>query len=302
LMPEFETSPDSQPCVTAFESGLKALGWASGRNLQIDYRWAKGDDERLHIEAAGLVNSTPDVLVAGACPSLVALRRATHTIPIVYIAVSMASLIRAKTPEPRAQYNPGGNAIGVVNVESINLAKWLGLLKELAPHVSRAAVIFNFSTTEGFVYGSFLRAAKVEGRRFPVEASVAPVLSLEDVDMAMTKLAQEPGAGLIVSPDPFTLQHSTPIVDLATRERLPAVFPSRSFVAAGGLASCAVSVSHMFWLAAGYVDRVLQGEEPASLPILQANKFELVINLKTAKALALDVSPSLLARADEVIE
>jgi len=295
LMPESESTPESQARVAALQSGLQELGWTLGRNLQIDYRWAMGDLERTRAAAEDLVKSTPDVLLAVATPSLAAIQRATRTIPIIFVAVSepvasgfVATLAR-----------PGGNATGFSNLEPTFGGKCLELLKEIAPRVSRVAVMFNQATT--FI-DLFVRSVEGAAPQFSVVAIKAVVHSPEEIETVMTSLGHEAGAGLIFPPDPYTVQHSKQIIELTNRYRLPAVYPFRIFPADGGLVSYGISVPDLLRQAAGYINRILKGERPGDLPVQQPTKFELVVNLKPAKVLGLEVPPTLLARADEVIE
>jgi putative tryptophan/tyrosine transport system substrate-binding protein len=295
LMPESEGSAESRTRVAAFDTRLRELGWTPGRNLQIDYRWAMGNPEKTRAAAQDLVKSAPDILVAAATPSLVETQRATRTIPIVFIAVSepvasgfVASLAR-----------PGGNATGFSNLEPTFGGKSLELLKEIAPPVSRVAVMFNQPTA---FLDSYFHSVEAAAPRFSATAIKVLVRTPEEIEAIMTTLGREAGGGLILPPDPYTAQHKSEIIELASRYRLPAVYPFRFFPAEGGLASYGIVVADLFRQAAGYVDRILKGERPGDLPVQQPTKFELVINLKTAKALGLDVPPTVLAIADEVIE
>jgi len=296
LMLETEGSSDTNARVALFETTLKELGWTPGLNLQIDYRWGMGDIERIRTLAADLVKSAPDVLVAVATPSLVVIQKATHTIPIVFVAVS----------EPVANgfvpslSHPGGNATGFTNLEPGFGPKWLALLKEIAPRVSRVSVMFNATT--GITTDLFFRAVEAAAPRFAVETIRSDVHSLEDIEAVMKSLNGNSNAGLIFPPEPFTVQNSKRIVELANAYRLPAVYPFRFFADAGGLASYGVYLPGLFRPAASYVDRILKGEKPGDLPVQQPTNFQLVINLKTAKALGLNVPLPLQASADEVIE
>jgi putative ABC transport system substrate-binding protein len=295
LMPESEGTPESQARVAAFHARLQELGWTPGHNLQIDYRWAMGDIERTRTAAADLVSSAPDALVAVATPSLMAIQKATRTIPIVFVAIS----------EPVANgfvaslAHPSGNATGFTNLEPGFGAKWLGLLKEIAPRVSRVALIFNPTTA---VIDLFFRSVEAATSQFAVEIVKSQVRSVEEIEAAMMSLGGDGSAGLIFPPDTFTVQHSKPIIELTNRYRLPAVYPFRFFAADGGLASYGIDVPDQFRQAAGYIDRIFKGEHPGDLPVQQPTKFQLVVNLKTAKALGLVAPMTLIARADEVIE
>jgi putative tryptophan/tyrosine transport system substrate-binding protein len=296
LMPESEGDPESQARVAMFHARLQELGWTVGRNLRIDYRWAIGDLERTRVDAAELLRLAPDVILAVASPALATVQKATRTIPVVFVAVS----------EPVAQgfiqslAHPGGNITGFTNLEPTFGGKWLELLKEIAPRVTRVAIMFNPNTAP---YAAlFSRSVKAAAQKFGVEPADAAVQQLADVESVMSMLAREPGGGLIVPPDPFMAAQGKLIGELAARFQLPAVYPFRFMLAEGGLASYGVNIPDLFRHAASYVDRIFRGEKPSGLPVVQPTKFELVINLKTARALGLEIPPSLLARADEVIE
>jgi putative tryptophan/tyrosine transport system substrate-binding protein len=296
LMPESEGNADSKARVVAFENTFKQLGWVPGRNFQIDYRWAIGDIQKMSLLAADLVNSAPDALVAVSTPSLAAMQKATHTIPIVFVAVS-EPVINGFVP---SLAHPGGNTTGFSNLELSIGGKWLEILKGMAPSISRVSVVFNLTT--GITTDLFFRAVEAASPRFAVEAVIkSDVRSLEEIEAAMI-LASEGASGLIFPPEPFTLQNSKPIVELASQYRLPAVYAFPSFCTAGGLASYGIYLPGVFRPAAEYVVRILRGERPGDLPVQQPTTFQFVINLKTARALGLAVPADLLASADEVIE
>ena len=283
--------------ITALQQGLQDLGWTDGRNLQIEYRWAAGDIDRMRTFAKELIGLRSEVIVARATPATVALARETRTIPTVFAQVSdpvgdglVSSLAR-----------PSGNVTGFTNVESSMSAKWLQLLKEIVPSVARATCIFNPSTAPSggsFFLGPFEAAASSLG----VEAITTLVQSASDIERAFGAAAREPGGGLIVMPDTFVASHRALVVGLAVRHRLPVVYPFTFWVPAGGLIAYGSDSSDLFRRAAAYVDRILKGAKPADLPVQAPVKFELSINLKTATALGLEVPPMLLGRADEVIE
>jgi putative tryptophan/tyrosine transport system substrate-binding protein len=296
LMPESEGSADSNARIVVFENTFKQLSWIPGRNLQIDYRWAMGDIQRMRALAADLVNSAPDALVAVSTPALASIQKETRTIPIVFVAVS-EPVINGFVP---SLAHPGGNATGLSNLEPGIGGKWLELLKEIAPRISRVSVMFNLTT--GLTTDLFFRAVEAASPRFAVETIRSDVHSLDEIEAVMKGLGSDGTAGLILPPEPFTLSNSKSIVELASRYRLPAVYAFRSFAAAGGLASYGIYLPGMFRPAAEYVDRILKGERPGDLPVQQPTAFQFVINLKTAKALGLSVPPALLATADEVIE
>ena len=296
LMPESEGNADSRARVVVFETTFKQLGWVPGRNLQIDYRWAMGDIQKMRLLAADLVNSAPDALVAVSTPALAAIQKATHTIPIVFVAVS-EPVINGFVP---SLAHPGGNATGFSNLEPSIGGKWLEILKGIAPRITRVSVMFNLTT--GITTDLFFRAVEAASPRFAVETVKSDVHSLEEIEAAMKNLGSEGTSGLIFPPEPFTLQNSKPIVELASQYRLPAVYAFPSFCTAGGLASYGIYLPGVFRPAAEYIDRILRGERPGDLPVQQPTTFQFVINLKTAKALGLTVPPDLLATADEVIE
>jgi len=296
LMPESEGNADSKARVVVFENTFKQLGWVPGRNLQIDYRWAMGDIQKMRSLAADLVNSAPDALVAVSTPALAAIQKATHTIPIVFVAVS-EPVINGFVPNLA---HPGGNATGFSNLEPSIGGKWLEILKGIAPRISRVSVMFNLTT--GITTDLFFRAVEAASPRFTVETVKSDVHSLEEIEAAMKALGSDGTAGLIFPPEPFTLQNSKPIVELASQYRLPAVYSFPSFCAAGGLASYGIYLPGVFRPAAEYIDRIIRGEHPGDLPVQQPTTFQFVINLKTAKTLGLTVPPDLLASADKVIE
>jgi putative ABC transport system substrate-binding protein len=286
---------EGQVRAKAFEQELGKLTRTVSRNFQIDYRWGMNDVERARAATAELLRLAPDVILAHGSPALRAVQQATRTIPIVFVLVS----------EPVAQgfvqslAHPGGNITGFTNLEPTVGAKWLGLLKEIAPRVTRVAFIFK----PGSLYsGLFYRSIEAAASKFVVEAVIAPVHEPAEIEPIMTTLGREPEGGLIFPPDTFMALHRKLIVELAARYRLPAIYPSRPYVAGGGLVSYGVDIVDQYRQAAAYIDRILRGEKPSDLPAQQPTKFELVINLKTAKALGLQIPDKLLALADEVIE
>src|SRR5262249_51585742 len=268
---------------------LAKLGWTIGRNLQIDYRWAAGDVERTRVATAELLRLAPNVILAIASPSVRSVQQAAPTIPIVFIGVS----------EPIAQgfvqslSHPGGNVTGFTNLEWGFGAKWGQLLKEIAPHLSRVAIVFN-SDTAPYV-ASFVQSVETAAQELAVEPVMAAVRQPADIDATMHMLAREQGGGLILPPDIFTTTHRKLVVELAARYGLPTIYPFRFFPVDGGLMSYGIDIPNLFRLAAGYIDRILKGERPADLPVQQPTKNEFAIHLKTAKALGLEVPPTLLA-------
>ena len=287
-----ETDPELLARKAAFLQALRQLGWIDGRNAQIDYRPDGGDISK---DAAELVALAPDVILATGSPSVSALQKATRTVPIVFVGVIdpvgagfVASLAR-----------PAGNATGFTWFEYGVSGKWLELLKEIAPRVRSAAVLRDPASPGGI--GQF---AAIQGvaPSLGVELRPVGVLDAREIERDVTAFAREPNGGVIVTISGFTIAHRDLISTLAARHRLPAVYPARYFVSSGGLLSYGPDTIDPYRRAAGYVDRILKGEQPADLAVQASTKFELVINLKTAKVLGLTVPPSLLARADEVIE
>jgi putative ABC transport system substrate-binding protein len=287
--------PESPARLTALAQGLQELGWIDGRNVRIDFRWGGADVERIRRYAAELVALTPDVIVCSGSPTVSALEQATSTVPIVFVQV----------PDPvssghvESLAKPGGNATGFATFEYGFGGKWLELLKEISPHLTRAAVLRDVALAAGSgQYGAIQSVAPSLG----VELSPVGVRDASEIERAVTAFARGSNGGLIVTGSSLTLFHRDLIVALAARYKLPAVYPYRYFATDGGLMSYGPNTVDPFRRAAGYVDRILKGEKPADLPVQAPTKYELVINVKTAKALGLTIPPSVLARADEVIE
>jgi len=287
--------PEGQARIAAFLQGLQQLGWTDGRKVRIDTRWAAGDPERIRRYAAELVALTPDVILATGSATVQPLLQATRTVPIVFVNVTdpvgagvVASLAR-----------PGGNATGFTLYEYSTSGKWLELLKEIAPAVTRAAVIRDSAEPSGI--GQFAAIQSV-APSFGVEVIPVNVRDATEIERGISAFARGSNGGLIVVVGASTTINRELIITHATRYQLPAVYPYRYFVTSGGLISYGPDPIDPFRRAAGYVDRILKGEKPADLPVQAPTKYELVINLKTARALGLEVPPTLLARADEVIE
>jgi ABC-type uncharacterized transport system substrate-binding protein len=282
--------------VKIFTQALQDLGWKDGQNTRIDYRWAGSDIEQIQSLAKELVGSRPDVLVGLGSASTAALQQATRTIPIVF----------QMGPDPVAEgivqslARPGGNATGYFSLEPSLGGKWLELLKEIAPGLRRVAAIFNPETSIGST--SYLRSVETAAPLVSVEATGAPVHQAGDIELAISSLVREPGGGLIVLPSAFTASHRKQIFELAARYRLPAIYPVLDYADEGGLMAYGTDPVDLYRRMTSYVDQILKGANPANLPVQAPTKFGLVINLKTAKALGLIVPPSLLDRADEVIE
>ena len=293
----FDSDPESQARIAAFQQELESLGWRDGHNIQIDYRWANGDAERFRAFAAELVAARPDVLVGHASPSAEALARATRTIPIIFAVVSdpVGSGLAASLSEP------GRNATGFTNFATSTGAKWVEFLKALSPRLARVALLFNPATAPG--RGStYLQSVEAAAESFGIDSTHATASNAAQIEDAIATLSRRPNSALIVMPDVFMTNHRDLITALATRHGLPAIYPFRYFADGGGLISYGVDLSDIFRRAASYVDKVLRGALPSSLPVQHLDKFELVINLRTARALGLDVPRILLARANRVIE
>jgi putative ABC transport system substrate-binding protein len=290
-----ENDPSVLPRVVAWRQGLRDLGWIEGRNLHIEERWTGSDLQRARTLAAEVVALKPDLILAHSPPITAALRQMTQAIPIVFVQVTdpvgtglVASLAR-----------PGGNITGFTTFEFAMGSKWLDLLKEIAPFVTRVAVMqFAKSPT----WPGQLRAVQEQAQSVGVEIVPAGVESPADIERETSEFARVSNTGLIVMPDSLTLIHRKRIVTLAERYRIPAIYPFRYFVDDGGLISYGIDLIEVWRRSATYIDRILRGSVPADLPVQQPTKFELVINFKTAKALGLEVPPTLFARADEVIE
>jgi putative ABC transport system substrate-binding protein len=286
--------PEGQARLAAFTQALKQLGWNEGHNLRIETRWATADDIRRH--AAELVALAPDILVAGTGTATVApLLQATRTVPIVF--VSVIDPVAAGFVDSLAR--PGGNATGFTIFEYGISGKWLELLKEIAPGVTRAAVLRDPAVASGI--GQFA-AIQAVAPSLGVELRPVDLRDAGEIERAVTAFARSPNGGLIVTGSGLAIGHSNLIVSLASRHRLPTVYWNRRPVIGGGLISYGPDTIDPFRLAAGYVDRILKGEKPADMPVQAPTKYELAINLKTAKALGLTIPPSLLSRADELIE
>ncbi len=287
--------PESKARLAAFRGGMRKLGWVDGRNIQIDYRFADGDATRLRPLAVELVRSSPDVIVAVATTALATLHRDSTTIPIVFAQVTDpvgGGLVTSLA-------HPGGNITGFAQFEYGVGIKWLELLKELAPGISRVAIVNEPANTSS---AGFLSSIEPSARSFGVRMTSVAVNDSIEMERAINSFAGEPNGGLVVLPAPLTVAHRDLIIALAARHRLPSVYPFRLFVDSGGLAYYGIDNVDLYRQAASYVDRILKGEKPGDLPIQFSTKFELVINLKTAKALGIEPPIPLLARTDEVIE
>jgi putative ABC transport system substrate-binding protein len=297
LMGWIEGNPDSEARLAMFRKGLAELGWVEGQNLRIDLRWGGGDAGRIKALAAELVSLNPDVILAAPSNALIPLQKETRSIPIVFVSVS--DPLGQGIVESLAR--PTGNVTGFSNLEFSLMGKWLQLLKEIAPGVTRVAVMIY---TGNLVSANWYRMFDTLAPSFAVEPMAAPTRDRADIERTIEALGRAPGGGLIV---PGDILVRTPavrrwMVELTARHRVPAMYPGTEFVTDGGLMSYGVDQIDPYRRAASYVDRILKGETPADLPVQQPTKFELAINLKTAKALGLTVPLTLQASADEVIE
>ncbi|MGB8755179.1 MAG: ABC transporter substrate-binding protein [Pseudolabrys sp.] len=287
--------PRSQPNIAAFLQTLQQLGWADGRNVKIDYRWPAADADKTRKYAAELVALAPDVILAMSSPSLDSLLQATRTVPIVFVGVADP----AGAGFVDSLSRPGGNATGFMLFDYSLSTKWVELLKEIAPGVKRAAVLRDPAIASGIgQWGAISSAAPSLG----VEVSPVNVRDAPEIGRDLAAFAGSGNGGLIVTGSPLSIVHRELIISLAVRHKLPTVYFQRRFVAGGGLISYGPDMTDHSRRAAGYVDRILKGEKPADLPVQAPTKYDLVVNLKTAKALGLTRPPAVLARADEVIE
>jgi putative tryptophan/tyrosine transport system substrate-binding protein len=289
-------NPQALSGLAAFKKTLADLDWAEGHNLIIDVRWGEADRDRMQALAQELVGLPPDVIFAQTTPTVATLKRETQSIPIAFAFVSdpvgsgfVASLAR-----------PGGNVTSFINIEASLGGKWAEILKEVSPEVRQAVILFNPDTAPYYAY--YVEPFVAAARSLGIEPIVSPVRSSEEIEGVVGSLAAKANASLVVTPDVFTGEHIGLITLLAARNRIPAVYPYRFMVSAGGLISYGIEQEDLYRRAAAYVDRVLKGTKPADLPVQLPTKFEMVVNLKTAKALGLALPGTLLGRADEVIE
>jgi putative ABC transport system substrate-binding protein len=297
LMAYPESDPEGQSFVAAFRGRLQKLGWVEGRNIRIEIRWAPARDaESRQRFAKELVALQPDLILSHGTPNTAILLQQTRTIPIIFVNVADPIGQRFVSSFPR----PGGNASGLVTSEPTMAGKWLELLKDIAPHVARFGLVFNPTTAPYAEY--YLIPFKAAAASLAVEAMAISLRDASELEIAIAAFAREPDGGLVVMPDTFTTVHRAEITAIAARHRLPAVYPFRFFAEAGGLLSYVSDTLDSYRRAAIYADRILKGEKPTELPIQAPAKFEMTVNLKTAKALGLDVPSMVLARADEVIE
>ena len=296
LMDYSDKDPASQSMVAAFRSTLANLGWKEGRDLRIDVRWSSGNAERVKVLAKELVDLRPDAILGRGTVETFALSSFTQTIPIVFAFVSdpigngfAASLA-----------HPGGNMTGFTNVESTTGGKWVELLKELAPRTDRVALMFNPTTAPPLQF--YLPSIQAAAASHAIQVTNAPIHAKDEIESVIAALARDPGGSLIVMPDTFNVSNRDLIVAMVARYGVPSVSPNRVFADLGLLISYGTDIAESFRQAAGYVDRILRGDRPGDLPIQRPAKFELVINMKTVKALHLKVPAPLLSTADDVIE
>jgi putative ABC transport system substrate-binding protein len=295
LMPFDENAPEGKRRYSAFTQALADLGWADGRNVRMDLRWAGDDSNRIRALAQELVGLQPDIIVTDSTPATAALQRETRTIPIVFANMvdPVASGLVARLDRP------SGNITGFATFEASLGGKWLELLSEIAPGLKRAAILFNPDTAPASAHMPSFETAAQSLKVMPI---TAPVHSDVEIETTIIALGREPGGGLVVMPDVFIIAHRAPIISAAARNKVPAVYWVSDFVRDGGLLSYGFDQVDTYRRAATYVDRILRGAKPADLPVQFPAKFEMAVNLKTAKALGLAIPPSILLRADEVIE
>jgi putative ABC transport system substrate-binding protein len=296
LMGWEESDQATQSLVATFRDALANLGWTEGRNLRTELRWGNGSAARIETFAKELINLRPDVILGQTTPVIRALARETHTTPIVFVQVSDPIGSGFATSFAR----PGGNITGFTTDNAAQGGKWVEALKEIAPRIRRVAVLFNPATASP--PKSFMPSIQAAASSFAVQVSPAPVHTRDEIEGVIAARAGNPDSGLIVTPDPFSAANRNLIIALTARYRVPAIYFNRFFADSGGLIVYGSVFAEQFRQSAGYIDRILKGEKPAELPLQGPTKYELVINLKTAKALGIDVPPMLLARADEVIE
>jgi len=295
-MTALESDSEYQTYISNLRQELQNLGWAEDRNLRIDYRWGALNPESRRQFAKELVAMQPDVIFSQNTPTTATLHQQTQTVPIVFVLVSDPIGSGFVTSFPR----PGGNITGFIAMEATVAGKWLGLLQEIAPHITRVIFLFNPATAPYFEL--YLNPLKAAAQSYGVEVIVAPVHDASELETVVALNAREPNGGLIAMSDAFLNVYRNEVTSLAARYRLPAIYPYHYFFDVGGLMYYGPEMVDQYRRAASYINRILKGEKPAELPVQAPTKYELAINVKTAKALGLTVPPTLLARADEVIE
>jgi putative ABC transport system substrate-binding protein len=296
LMSTAEDDPETKPRLTGFRQELEKLGWSEGHNFELDTRFAAApNSDQARVLAKELIARQPDVILAQSTPITLAFQRETGVIPIVFVFVNdpigsgfIANLAR-----------PSGNLTGLTLFEAGIAGKWLAMLKEIAPALAHAGLVFNPKTTS---FADYVRDTKAMATSLGIELMPGPVENADDIERTIDTFSQLPNCGLVIPSDATMVVHRNLVVELSIQHKLPAVFPFRFFVAAGGLMSYGVDFVDVFRQAASYVDRILRGAKPADLPVEAPTKYETILNLKTAKTLGLTVPPTLLVRADEVIE
>jgi putative ABC transport system substrate-binding protein len=296
LMGPAEGDPEAHTWVAAFVEGLRELGWTEGRNLQLIYRWAGGNLGRIETFGRELIELKPDVILASNTPAVAALKHESQTIPVVFANLSDP----VDTGLVPNLARPGGNITGFTAFEYSLAGKWLETLKAIAPRISRIALVFDPET--GPFAEKYISSLQAAGQSLGVESIEAPVRHLGDVERVLVGQAREPGGSILVMPTSFAVANRLSIIPLVARYRVPAIYPYPVMAKDGGLVAYGADSVSLFRRAASYVDRIMRGANPGDLPVQQPTKYNLVINLKTAKALGLDVPATLLARADEVIE
>ena len=290
-----ENDPETKSRLKAFQQGLRDLGWSELRNIRIDYRFAASDPDLIKKYAAELISLAPDVIVGNSTPVLTALRQATSSIPIVFVVNDpvgqgfISSLAR-----------PGANITGFTLIDFPIIGKWLDMLKDVIPHLSRVALMFNPDTAP--YYDVYLRSFEHESGSNAIEVMATPVRGAAEIETTIANLGQNPGSALIAAADPFIIVQRDVILRLAEKHHVPAIYPFRQFVSDGGLMSYGPDTADILRRVASYVDRILKGDKPAELPVQTPVKFELVINLKTAKSRGLTIPEPFLQLADDVIE
>jgi len=296
LMAGSEGSAENAPRIAAFRKALAELGWRDGDNVDITTRWSAGKNELVQQYAQELVERGPDVILANSTTVISALKSRTESIPVVFaLAMDPVGLGQVKSLS-----HPGGNFTGFTFIDPELIGKWMELLADVAPGLTQAGLLFNPDTMIG--YQNFVQQIQNEQKRGGISLKPLPARTTQELVSAIEGFAASPGCGVMIGPDPFNQVHLKQMAELATKLRLPTISVYRSYVTAGGLMCYGPNVADVFRRSAAYVDRILKGEKPADLPVQQPNKFEFVINLKTAKALGLTVPPTLIATADETIE
>jgi putative tryptophan/tyrosine transport system substrate-binding protein len=290
-----EDDSDAKAWLAAFQQGLRALGWQQNQNIRIDYRWTAGDQTRRVSYAVELSRGGFDLLFVAASPELAELHSQTTTTPIVFVQVSDPIKLGILT----SLAHPGGNITGYVNFEHSVGAKWLSLLKDTSPNVRRVAVIFD---PQNLAMPPYLEAVKAAAPSFGISLTLADVRNADDIERAIIPFAQQPNGGMIVVPNAITILHRDLIIGLAAQRKLPAIYGYRLFTRSGGFISYGVDLVDQYRQAASYVDLILKGAKPGDLPVQLPTKYELIVNLKTAKALGLTIPEAFLQTADEVIE